>query len=156
MHKLATRHREFVCSFFFQIGKYMVPTYPIRTDKILRLFQYFFNVMLLFFFLNDTWFILAVNLNTTKNNIFLKFPEFSSILCDFPRLFQSVQNSMTGKCLPIFPGLPIRVETLGKQLICPNKYIKSTFYTGNLTPNTGTFLKFLKMVLCRVEVVSCS
>ena len=29
------------------------------------------------------------------NNFFLKFPQFSSILCGFPRLFQSVQNSLT-------------------------------------------------------------
>ena len=29
------------------------------------------------------------------DNICLKYPEFSSILCDFPWLFQSVQNSLT-------------------------------------------------------------
>ena len=33
-----------------------------------------------------------------------ELPQFSSILCDFPWLFQSVQNSLTGKCLPIFQG----------------------------------------------------
>ena len=44
-------------------------------------------------------------------------PDFSSILCDFPGLFQSVQNSLTEKCLPIFsrfssssgyPAIPLR------------------------------------------------
>ena len=30
-----------------------------------------------------------------ENDICLKFPEFSNILCDFPWLFLSVQNSLT-------------------------------------------------------------
>ena len=38
------------------------------------------------------------------NNICLKFPEFSSISCDFPRLFWSVQNSLTFHWLEnVFP-----------------------------------------------------
>ena len=30
---------------------------------------------------------------------------------EIPGLFQSVQNSLTGKCFPIFPGFPVRVGT---------------------------------------------
>ena len=44
----------------------------------------------------------------------MKFPDFSSILCDFPGLFQSIQNSLT---VPIFKGFasfPVRVGTLMK------------------------------------------
>ena len=37
-----------------------------------------------------------------------EIPDFSTILCDFPRLFQTVQNSLlfpscSWKMLPIFP-----------------------------------------------------
>ena len=38
------------------------------------------------------------NENNIINNIYLKFPDFSSILCDFPWLFQSVKNDR-----PTFP-----------------------------------------------------
>ena len=45
------------------------------------------------------------------NNIFLKY--FLSILSYFPWLFQPVQNSLTGKCLPIFSDFPVCVGNPG-------------------------------------------
>ena len=40
------------------------------------------------------------------------FHDFSSILGKIPGLFQSYQNSLTGKCLPVFPGFPVPVGTM--------------------------------------------
>ena len=51
------------------------------------------------------------------NNICLKFPDFSNIFCDFPWFFQSVQNCLTGKYLPIFPGFPVWVGTVCTQIL---------------------------------------
>ena len=77
-----------------------------------------FKCFLTFWFFSlKTWSILAnniqfihISLKITKN-ICLKFPELSSILCDFPWLSLTFPLSskfpgfhLTGKCLPIFPG----------------------------------------------------
>ena len=67
-----------------------------RTDKIPWLpFSQCFTMFCCFLTENLIRFMKIIN------NICFKFQDFSSILCDFPRLFQSVQNSLT--ILPSFP-----------------------------------------------------
>ena len=73
-------------------------------SSIFFFFNNFSSIFLMFCFSTENLSILANNtqfiqiLLKISNKIYLKFPEFSSILCDFPRwLFQSVQNSLTGK-----------------------------------------------------------
>ena len=62
-------------------------------DKIPFHFQsIFFNIL---FFLNWKLDPFEQIIHKITNNICLKFPELSSILCDFPWLFWSVQNSLT-------------------------------------------------------------
>ena len=48
----------------------------------------------------------------------VNFPPFSSILGKIPGLFQSVQNSLTGKSSPIFPGFPIFPVHVGTMTVC--------------------------------------
>ena len=85
------------------------------------------------------------------NNIGLKFPEFSSISCDFPQLFQSVQNSVTGKCLPIFPGFPVRVGTFIKCFSLKMK-ITSDLIKGNFP--TCHFLNNFTVVCTNDEMTN--
>ena len=107
--------------------RHMVPTFPDRQNSLtfpvfFPIFPVFFSFPQYFFkclcFKLKNWSILANNTQLIYisliilNNIYLKFCHFSSILCDFPWLFQSVQNSLTGKCLLIFPGFPVGVGTL--------------------------------------------
>ena len=91
-YRLPTRHRA---------TDYMVPTFPDWQNSLT--FPIFVSIFLVFFkcFLTENFIHVSkqytVHLYITKitNNIFLKFPEFTRILCHFPRLFQSVQNSLT-------------------------------------------------------------
>ena len=92
-----------------------------RADKIPWLFQFFFpfsSIFLMFYFFNWKLHPFQQIIHSLfkyhwkiTNNFFLKFPQFSSILCGFPWLFQSVQNSLTFSWLenafPLFPGFPV-------------------------------------------------
>ena len=83
----------------------MHPTWKLSSSSIFLMIS-FFNWKLYPFQQIILWKSLKI-----ISKICLKFPDVSSVLCDFPRLFQSVQNTLTGKCLPIFPGFPVRVGT---------------------------------------------
>ena len=50
--------------------------------------------------------------NQRKNKNWLKFPQCFSIWGKIPRLFQYIQNSITGKCIPIFTGSPVNAQTM--------------------------------------------
>ena len=86
----------------------------LPTDKFPGLFQYFFSIFqyLSVFLMNltNTKIYLTNTLQLKmKNRIitkkWLKFPDFSSILDKIPWIFQSLQNSLTGKCFPIFQSM---------------------------------------------------
>ena len=75
----------------------------------------------LFVFKLKTWFTwkiihFCLNIIKSNNNICLKFPDFSGVLCDFPPTFPVCPKFpdffLTGKCLPIFPDFPVQVGTL--------------------------------------------
>ena len=84
-------------------GKYRVPTFPDWQNSLT--FPVFFAIFPVLFycfvFLTENLVHFTkkctVHLNITKisNNIYLNLSQFSSILCGFPWLFQSVQNSLT-------------------------------------------------------------
>ena len=74
--------------FYLKYGTIFAGFSLLLADKFPGLFQYFF-----FFFFSQFSSII--------------FSDFSSILSKIPWLFQSCQNSLTGKCLPIFQVFPV-------------------------------------------------
>ena len=79
----------------------------------------------------------------TKNNNCLKFSDFSSILCKIPWLFQYVQNSLTGKCSPIFP---VDVGTMHTQYNLRQAIYKADTnldYAWYFLPSTSSSVHFI-------------
>ena len=85
---------------------------------------------------NNTQFIWT-SLRIT-NNIYNQFPKFSSIFCDCPRLFQSVQNSMTFSWLEM-PSNSCRFSSLNGN---PGLF-RPLFVFGIVKPFSDVYFKLI-------------